>query len=161
MIVFAVVLTTGLLVGGAWWALSGGLYGCTPRDERFAVRLSELDVLDVRPPGATPQDDRYQGCDEDDGFAYAGQSYLPAGDPASVVRFYRDEFTGLGWRLRSQDDDPVPEHGLVSSGARLCLTREIEGTTAYLTVWFPADFGEAARQYGVEVTASHDGGAWC
>jgi hypothetical protein len=60
------------------------------RDQKFVPTLAELEVLDLRPSGATPQDGRYLGCDEDDGFGYAGQSYLLDGDAASVVAFYRD-----------------------------------------------------------------------
>lgn len=153
-------LLVALVAGIGWWALSGGIYGCTPRDQQFAATLNELEVLELRPPDATAQGDRFTGCDDDDGFAFAGQIYRPAGDRSSIVAFYRDAPVKDGWTLQREDDHPVGA-GLVASGSSLCFTKPVDGTTAYLSIWFPSDFGDPGNDYGVEVTASHDGGAWC
>ncbi len=56
---------------------------------------------------------------------------------------------------------PVPAEGLVASGARLCFTKPLNDVIGYLSVWFPSDFGDNTADYGVEVTASHDGAAGC
>lgn len=66
-----------------------------------------------------------------------------------------------GWKLESVNEDPVKPDALVISAARLCFIRIIEGTEAYYAVWFPRDFGDKTDDFGVEVTASHDGDAWC
>ncbi|GAA1278873.1 hypothetical protein Psi02_60910 [Planotetraspora silvatica] len=44
-----------------------------------------------------------------------------------------------------------------------CFTKTIDGTTAHLHLWYPADLEATGErdQYGIEITASHDGGAWC
>ncbi|WP_157181071.1 hypothetical protein [Actinopolymorpha alba] len=135
-------------------------YGCTDRDEEFAATLDELDILNVRPPGATLRDS-YSGCDDDDGFAVAGRTYRPEGTPEEVVAFYRRVAPDDGWTLKSASDSPVPEDGLVISGVRLCFTKAIDGTTGYLTVSFLSDFGEKSRDFHLEVTGAHDGDAWC
>ena len=158
-------MVTGLLLVGGGWALSGAggfaLYGCTPRDERLAVTLASRAELQVRPADAQPRGGVSYGCDEDDGFAHAGQFFLPAQAPADVVLFYRKRFSDLGWELQHESADPVPEEGLVISGARLCFAKEIAGVTNHLAVWFPSDYGDATREYGVEITGSIDGNAWC
>ena len=48
------------------------------------------------------------------------------------------------------------------------FTKEIDVATAYLSVWFPSDFdglegpaNSSAEGFGLSVTGSHDGAAWC
>jgi hypothetical protein len=134
--------------------------GCSDRDERLASRLNDVPELQLHPPGTTLHD-HYSGCDQDDGFAHAGRTYRPIEDIDATTAYYRDAATTAGWKLQRVDDAPVPPDGLVISGARLCFTRTIEGTTSYLAVWFPSDFGDKSPDVGVELTASHDGYAGC
>ncbi|GAA0575440.1 hypothetical protein [Actinomadura livida] len=158
MVVSTLVLA--LLAIGARWALSGGLYGCTDRDERLASTLVRSDVLRLHPRGATLQD-QYSGCDEDDGFAYAGRQYRPTSNEESILAFYRTRALVAGWKLLKENATPVPPEGLVGSATRLCFTKALNDVTGYLSVWFPSDFGDNTTYFGVEVTASHDGSAWC
>ncbi|MEU9669693.1 hypothetical protein AB0J81_25710 [Streptomyces bobili] len=152
----AIIGATGL------WALSGGLYGCTKADEELAPTLASLPILDAHPSRTRPQDERYSGCDEDDGFAYAGQSYRLTTPRADVLTFYRQAATEGGWRLESAglSPSPAPDSLAVDTSA-LCFDKPVAGTTAHLAVWFPSDLGDSPDEYGLEVTASHDGTAWC
>ncbi|GAA2706564.1 hypothetical protein [Actinoplanes palleronii] len=65
------------------------------------------------------------------------------------------------------DPNPVPSGGLVVSSAAGCFHKEINDTTAYLSVSFPSDLNvageiqEPGNEYRIEVTGSHDGDAWC
>ncbi|MFI0084666.1 hypothetical protein [Streptomyces bobili] len=154
----------GIAIIGATgvWALSGGLYGCTKADERLAPTLASLSVLDAHPSRTRPQDERYSGCDEDDGFAYAGQSYRLTTSRAEVLTFYRHAATEGGWRLKSTNPSPAPApDSLAVDISALCFEKPVAGTTAHLAVWFPGDLGDSPDAYGLEVTASHDGTAWC
>ncbi|MGW2049240.1 hypothetical protein ACWCPF_29250 [Streptomyces sp. NPDC001858] len=166
----AVVAATGV------WALSGGLYGCTRADEALAPSLASLPILDAYPSGTRLQGEPYSGCDEDDGFAYAGQYYRPTTSRAGVLAFYRQAATEDGWRLTSANPSPSPAPGsLAVDTSALCFEKSVEGTTAHLAVWFPSDLddsegesnidsnsdGNSADEYGLDVTASHDGAAWC
>ncbi|MFF6785096.1 hypothetical protein [Streptomyces sp. NPDC012510] len=152
----AVIAATGV------WALSGGLYGCTRADEELAPTLASLSILDARPSQTQPQDERYSGCDEDDGFAYAGQYYRLTTSRAGVLNFYREAAREDGWRLESADSSPSPAPGsLAVDISALCFEKPLAGTTAHLAVWFPSDLGEDSDDFGVEVTASLDGTAWC
>ncbi|WEH16494.1 hypothetical protein [Streptomyces sp. VNUA24] len=152
----AVIAATGV------WALSGGLYGCTEADEELAPVLASLSILDAQPNRTQPDDERYSGCDEDDGFAYAGQYYRLTTSRASVLTFYRKAAAEDGWRLASADSSPSPAPGSLAVGtSALCFEKPIAGTTAHLAVWFPSDLGDGADDFGLEVTASHDGTAWC
>ncbi|MER5861824.1 hypothetical protein [Kitasatospora sp. NPDC002040] len=138
------------------WAVTGGLYGCTSRDQELADGLRTLPVLDARRPDARQLDRRYSGCDEDDGFAYAGQHYEHGGTPAELLAFYRAEASGDGWQ-------PAPD----GHAGQLCFTKPYGTVTAHLKVWVPGTFDSAGEppanpgEYGLEVTASHDGSAWC
>lgn len=152
----AIIAATGV------WALSGGLYGCTGKDEKLAPALASLSILDAHPSRTRPRDERYSGCDEDDGFAYAGQYYRLTTPRADVVTFYRQAATEDGWRLESGNPSPSPPPGsLAVDISALCFEKPVAGTTAHLAVWFPSDLGDSADDYGLEVTASHDGTAWC
>ncbi|MDX3525455.1 hypothetical protein P1P75_03155 [Streptomyces sp. ID05-39B] len=144
------------------WALSGGLYGCTKADEELAPTLASLPILDAHPSPTRPQDERYSGCDEDDGFAYAGQSYRLTIPRADVLTFYRQVATEGGWRLENVGPSPSPApDSLAVDTSALCFDKAVAGTTAHLAVWFPSDLGDSPDEYGLEVTASHDGTAWC
>ncbi|WP_285558823.1 hypothetical protein [Actinoplanes regularis] len=120
----------------------------------------------MHPDAAAPKD-RYSGCDTDDGFAYAGQRYQTALDRESIMSFYRAAATADGWHADGENPTPVPSAGLVVSGAAGCFHNEIDGATAYLNVWFPSDLNvpgetqEPKDVYGIELTGSHDGDAWC
>lgn len=152
----AVIAATGV------WALSGGLYGCTRADEELAPTLASLSVLDAHPSRTQPEDERYSGCDEDDGFAYAGQNYRLTISRADVLAFYRQAAAEDGWRLEGADPAPSPApDGLAIDTSALCFEKPVAGTTAHLSVWFPGDLGDSPHEYGLEVTASHDGSAWC
>ncbi|GAA5008899.1 hypothetical protein GCM10023317_44680 [Actinopolymorpha pittospori] len=134
--------------------------GCSDQDKRLAPRLNDVPELQLHPHGTTLHD-QYAGCDQDDGFAHAGRTYRRIEDIDAATAYYRAAATTAGWKLERADDAPVPPEGLVISGARLCFTRTHEGTTSYLAVWFPSDFGDKSADVGVELTASHDGEAGC
>lgn len=141
-------------------------YGCSDRDVRFATALRQLPILAVHPDDAQVVDEG-SGCDDDDGFAHAGRTYRSALTRDGVLAFYRTAAERDGWRF-SGGNSATPSTGLMVSAAASCFTREVDGTTAYLSVWFPSDFngleGERdapADEYGLNVTASHDGAAWC
>ena len=135
---------------------------CSARDERLAPKLARQAVLKVHPPGATLQG-RSSGCDEDDGFAYAGRAYNPVADTDEVVAFYQRAVPAEGWKLRRINKPDSPHRR--SGRARLCFTKTIDETTAHLSVWFVKDMplpeDEPTDDFTVEITASHDGGAWC
>ncbi|WP_432041793.1 hypothetical protein [Streptomyces cadmiisoli] len=152
----AVVVATGV------WALSGGLYGCTKADRELAPMLASLPILDAHPSRTRPEDERYSGCDDDDGFAYAGQYYRYTTSRADVLAFYRQAAEEDGWRFESADSLPSPAPGsLAIDTSALCFDKPVAGTTAHLAVWFPSDLGDSPGDYGLDVTASHDGAAWC
>ncbi|MEW1903655.1 hypothetical protein ACFQ67_31240 [Streptomyces sp. NPDC056488] len=152
----AMIAATGV------WALSGGLYGCTGADQELAPTLASLSILDAHPSQTQPQDERYSGCDEDDGFAYAGQYYRYTTSRVGVLSFYRQAAVEDGWRLESANPSPSPApDSLAVDTSALCFEKTVAGTTAHLAVWFPSDLGDSAGNYGLDVTASHDGSAWC
>ncbi|MFI1992087.1 hypothetical protein [Actinoplanes sp. NPDC020271] len=159
----------GALVVGTSMGCSGpatALGGCSARDERFAVVLVDLPIMSVHPDAATTKD-RYSGCDSDDGFAYAGQRYQTELDREAVMSFYRAAAAADGWQADGENPTPVPSADLVVSAAAGCFRKDIDGTTAYLNVWYPSDLNipgevqEPADVYGIEVTGSYDGDAWC
>ncbi|MFE5832727.1 hypothetical protein ACFQ8W_21070 [Streptomyces sp. NPDC056508] len=152
----AMIAATGV------WALSGGLYGCTGADQELAPTLASLSILDAHPSQTQPQDERYSGCDEDDGFAYAGQYYRYTTSRVGVLSFYRQAAVEDGWRLESANPSPSPApDSLAVDTSALCFEKTVAGTTAHLAVWFPSDLGDSTGNYGLDVTASHDGSAWC
>ncbi|WP_329019365.1 hypothetical protein [Streptomyces sp. NBC_01601] len=154
--VIAISAATGV------WALSGGLYGCTRADEELAPTLASSSILDTHPSQTQMEHERYSGCDEDDGFAYAGQHYRLTVSRASVLTFYRKAAAEDGWRLKGATPSPSPAPGsLAIDTSALCFEKPVEGTTAHLAVWFPSDLGDSSDDYGLEIIASHDGTAWC
>jgi hypothetical protein len=140
--------------------------GCSDRDERLAVILSELPILSQHPDPATPKD-AHSGCDTDDGFAYAGQRYQTDLDRKKIMSFYRAATAADGWRADGENPNPVPSDGLVISAAVSCFSKQVDGTTANLSLSFPSDLNipgeieEPEDVYNIELTGSHDGAAWC
>ncbi|MBM2614502.1 hypothetical protein JIG36_02885 [Actinoplanes sp. LDG1-06] len=141
-------------------------YGCSDRDVRLGPVLAQEPVLAEQPDGAIRLGD-FSGCDDDDGFAYAGRSYRSDLSRDEVLTFYRAAAEKHGWTWAG-DGTPVPSTGLVISAAQACFTKVIDDADAHLSVWFPADFngvpGEPdapADEYGLDLRASHDGAAWC
>lgn len=161
------------------WALAGCLHvasplgSCTDRDVRLASTLGELPVLQAHPDG-TVLTDNYSGCDTDDGFPYAGRQYRPGLDRQAIHTFYATAAAKDGWQFHSENHPPAPGT-LVVTGPGVCYTKQVDGTTAYLKVWYPSDLNpldpaepQASTElqapvdlYGVEVTAAHDGEAGC
>jgi hypothetical protein len=66
-----------------------------------------------------------------------------------------------GWRFESINAGRARPDSLPVGAQRLCFTRTIEGTDAHLAVWFPREFGEKTDDFGLSLTASHDGSAYC
>jgi hypothetical protein len=149
-------------------------YGCSDRDEKFASALPKLDIFQAH-PNHVVELESYSGCDADDGFAYAGTKYLVPLNRNELLDFYRVAAKEDDWRFDGDRASPAVDHALVTSAGGSCYSKEIDGTTAYLRVWFPGDLGDTAAAaapsaatgtssqsvYGVEITASHDGEAWC
>lgn len=160
-IVACVLALVGISSFG-WWVLSGESPGCTPLDNRLASTLTHLDVLSLRPPGATESDTRYAGCDQDDVFAYAGQRYESTAGRHRVVDYYREAVVRAGWTLKAENDDVTPSTGLVLSPAVLCFTKVVaDGVMGYLTISFPGDLGARTHAFGIEVMASRHGTNYC
>jgi hypothetical protein len=165
----AAVMLTGVLAGCADLSAFGG---CTARDEHLATILARTSVLEAHPPSAASTE-KYSHCDTDDGFAVAGQRYRTDLDRQDILTFYGKAAAADGWRPGESEapllTGPPPSANLVTTASAGCFTKEIDGTTAYLSVWFPSDVnvaGEAELRapgdvYGVEFTGSHDGSAWC
>ncbi|MEU8663912.1 hypothetical protein [Actinoplanes philippinensis] len=160
------VLAAGLSSGcaGPDW-LAGA---CTDRDEQFVSVLAELPILAVH-PGDAELVDSETGCDNDSGFAHAGRQYRSGLAREAVMSFYRTAAPADGWRSDGEDPTPVPSDALVVSGAAACFSKEVDGATVHLSVWFPSDFnvpGEPRLQsptdvFGLAANGSHDGAAWC
>jgi len=138
-------------------------FGCSDRDVKFAPTLKQLSIFEAHPDHVVELNS-YSGCDPDDGAAYIDQFYLAPLGRAEVLDFYRVAAEKEDWRF---DTD---------SGARSsCYSKAVDGTTAYLRIWFPGDLGDAKGApvpspavgassqsvYEVEVRASHDGEASC
>jgi hypothetical protein len=122
--------------------------------------------MSARPNTAAPQE-RYSGCDMDDGFAYAGRRYQIELDREYVLSFYRSAAIADQWQAEGGNLTPVPSVGLVASAAVGCFHKQIDGPVAYLRVWFPSDLNvpdatqEPEDLYGIDLTGSHDGDAFC
>lgn len=148
-------------------------YGCSGRDEKFAPTLLKLGIFQAY-PNRVAELDSYSGCDPDDGFAYAGKRYLVPLGRKEILDFYRVAAKKEDWRFDSDRASPASE-ALVTSAGGSCYSKAVDGTTAYLRIWFPGDLGDTAGAaasspatgtspqslYGVEITASHDHEAWC
>jgi hypothetical protein len=141
-------------------------YGCSDRDVKLADTLNELPVLGASPENGKPVSEE-SGCDDDDGFAYATRYYASDLDRARLQDFYRTAAERDGWQSVN-DTATSSGEGLVTSIAASCFTREMDGVTAHLGLFFPSDLNGSADsadvpedEYGLRVTASHDGNAWC
>lgn len=90
------------------------------------------------------------------GLRYVREAGARRGVSAAVLAFYRAMAAKDGW----QPDSDRRDEGL-------CFSKPYGTVTAYLSVWFPSFYdieGEPranAMEYGLDVTASHDGSAWC
>ncbi|MFD0527984.1 hypothetical protein ACFQ1I_13920 [Kitasatospora arboriphila] len=152
------LVLAALVVGGGYWALDGGLYGCTRADRRLQQPVTaEVRALGA-PQGAHSDGEPYAGCDDDDRFAYYGQGYDEPARRADVVAHYRAAAarngwqrparpgrTGLAHRPRRRADRPL----LHQTGRR--HHRPPRGGLGL----------RRGRGYTVEVRASRTGGAWC
>ncbi|MEU2628726.1 MULTISPECIES: hypothetical protein [Kitasatospora] len=153
------LVLAALVVGGGYWALDGGLYGCTRADRRLQQPVTaEVRALGA-PQGAHSDGEPYAGCDDDDRFAYYGQGYDEPARRADVVAHYRAAAARNGWQPAPPDPDE-PAWRTDPGGERigLCFTKQVDGTTAHLAVGWAYAGG---RGYTVEVRASRTGGAWC
>lgn len=153
------VLCLGLLAGLTFGAVQlgrsfAGGFACDERDEALAKRLSELPELSLRPPSAQPQDEVYRECSFLDGYAWAEQEFESTAGPADVLAFYRKELPAAGWA-------PVPtpaeeeEYGPVRPEGITCFSRQVDGATAYLLLYFPEEDGRNTTMYWLEVSATH------
>lgn len=144
IVVLAVVLPLGA-VGLAGFALF--TRGCSGADRALLAPLASDPMLALAPAGTTAEASVYVGpCDEDEEYAWAGRSLDFHGSEAAVVDFYVAEAASRGWtRPPSTRDDPPA----------LCLSRPLDGTTAYLTVEVDGP------DEGVSLAADADGPIGC
>ncbi|MFJ1702317.1 hypothetical protein [Kitasatospora sp. NPDC088346] len=118
----AVLLGAPLLAAGAWWAVTGGLYGCSAADERLGPRLIAEHVLPVPPADLQAEGPAGSGgCDEDDRHVEVWQEYRSAGPAAEVTERYRAAVLVQGWR-------PCPD----ARASDEIYCREAAGTTVSL-----------------------------
>ncbi|WP_371614173.1 hypothetical protein [Streptomyces sp. NBC_00454] len=159
----ASVVAGGLVFGtliaiGGWWALNGGIYGCTAADaalqDPVAAQLRTLGT-----PQGAQADDSYSGCDDDDRFAYFGLGYAEPARRADVVAYYQAAAARNGW-LSAPPEPDEPAWRSDPSGERigLCFTKQIDGATSHLAVSWAF---EGEKGYTVEARASRSGGSWC
>lgn len=142
--------------------------GCTDRDNELAARLNNLAVLDLHPAGATVQEQGF-GCSESSGATYAGRTYRPAGTTDGVMEFYHRTVPAAGWKLEHVDNRPVDPGEPMHIGSSRCYSKSTEGSTVFLTIWFPDDSGEdgndppgpGIRHFRLDVTAGRDGISTC
>ncbi|ABW14602.1 ABC-type multidrug transport system ATPase and permease components-like protein [Parafrankia sp. EAN1pec] len=142
--------------------------GCTDRDNELAARLNNLAVLDLHPAGATVQE-QGSGCSESSGATYAGRTYRPAGTTDGVMEFYHRTVPAAGWKLEHVDNRPVDPGEPMYLGSSRCYSKSTEGSTVFLTIWFPDDSGEdgndppgpGIRHFRLDVTADRDGISTC
>ncbi|MBQ0829379.1 hypothetical protein J5Y05_23220 [Streptomyces sp. RG38] len=97
-------------------------------------------MLGTAPEGARPQG-RYRGCDDDDRRVVAGAGHRYGGSAEQVLRYYDEAAPAAGWR-----GTEVPG----------CFAKEVDGTTAYLTVE-----GPEGGVLLVEVLADREASAMC
>ncbi|MER8188179.1 hypothetical protein [Kitasatospora sp. NPDC094015] len=91
---------------GVGWVVTGAFTGCSLRDANLSGDLEEDPILNAAAlPGSTRVGDPYSGCDEDDGFAYAGRGYDHPGNRADLVAHYRAAAVENGWQLHLDEED--------------------------------------------------------
>ncbi|MFG2823640.1 hypothetical protein ACGFX4_29965 [Kitasatospora sp. NPDC048365] len=148
-----------LAVAGGWWALNGGIYGCTSADAALQDPLAAQVRTLGTPQGAQVDGESSTGCDEDDRFAYAGQSYAEPTRRADVVAHYRAAAVRNGWLAAPPEpDEPTWRHDPTGERIGLCFTKQIDGVTSHLAVSWAF---EGEQGYTVEARASRTGGSWC
>ncbi|MFI5493790.1 hypothetical protein [Actinoplanes sp. NPDC051859] len=128
-------MRTGAVFATTAIALVSGLVIGQPQIERWqearidsceqrAARLSQLDLLDRWPSTLQPVSPT-AGCDSSDGIApYAARRFNGIPDPGGVTAYYRTAVEQDGWTVAVG----------IPSTALLCASRDVDGTTAYLTV---------------------------
>ncbi|MFJ3791412.1 hypothetical protein [Kitasatospora sp. NPDC090091] len=151
----ALVFGTLAVIGG-WWVLDGGIYGCTFADAALQDPMaSQVRTLGA-PQEAQTDGESYTGCDDDDHFAYFGQSYAAPAQRADVVAHYRAAAARNGWLpAPPAPDEPAWRHDPSGERLGLCFTKQVNGTTSHLAVSW------ASLGYTVEARASRSGDSWC
>ncbi|MEU6432594.1 hypothetical protein ABZ860_42375 [Microbispora sp. NPDC046973] len=144
LVVVSTIAVGALMVGGSVLLNRFGS-GCPPRNEQLAGVLASLSILGVHPPTAQSAASNF-GCEEDDGYALAWQSYKTGDSLRSVEEFYTRAALEDGWT--PQDE----------AFAELCFTKMVLGTKAYLSVApFDPYKPESGSTYTIEVVATRDG----
>ncbi|MEV4612851.1 hypothetical protein AB0K43_09635 [Kitasatospora sp. NPDC049258] len=133
-------LAVVLLLGGGWWAVNGGLYGCSAADERLGPRLVAEQVLPVPPDGLAPVGPVEAGrCDEDDQHVEVWQQYRSSGPVAEVTERYRAAAVAQGWRPAPDPRGIDPQYCKDAAGTVACLRFGADddgaGFTALLTAY--------------------------
>ncbi|WP_405011402.1 hypothetical protein [Kitasatospora sp. NBC_01539] len=148
-----------LTVIGGWWALNGGIYGCTFADAALQDPMAAQVRTVGTPQGAQADGESYTGCDDDDRFAYFGQGYAEPSRRADVVAYYRTAAARNGWLpAPPEPDEPDWRHDPAGERIGLCFTKQIDGATSHLAVSWA--FG-GEQGYTVEARASRSDGSWC
>lgn len=165
IVVTVPLIALGGLVVASLWLINGTIHGCTSADMEFSQNLKSLGILDAHPAYVTAKGDRYSGCDDDDGFAFAGQYYGPMASRDAVKSFYVGAAEDQGWLRAGDSDSTFPR--------KICFKKKLNEAEVYLGIWFPGDFEEGSDdgeydaegnngdKYGVEVTGGRHGSAWC
>lgn len=123
------------------------VYGCGEAEHRLARTMARETVLAAAPARGAERVDAYEGCDDDDLFVWAGRTYRYGGPAEAALRRYREAAEADGWRRRA---------AVAGEPVSVCLTKELDGTTAYLTV-DEADGG----LFEVSITADRQNSEWC
>ena len=144
VVVLAVVVPLGA-VGLAGVAVFSR--GCSEADRALLAPLASDPLLALVPAGTTAEASvRVGPCDEDEEHAWAGRSLDFHGSGAAVVDFYAAEAASRGWTPSPSTTDDPPD---------LCLSRPLDGTTAYLRVEVDGP------DEGVSLYADADGPVGC
>lgn len=147
VLVIACLGLGALVIAPLAWIVQN--YGCRADDERLAVWLSKLSILDVHPPSAAPKGERGSACDDDDRMVNVWQSYHPSIPQADVLSFYQDFVRKEGWV-------PAPDN---QDGEQSCFIKSVNGNEVYLSIAFPKLYG--GESYDLNLSASLLGGGWC
>ncbi|WP_433419816.1 hypothetical protein ACQP1V_06410 [Microtetraspora malaysiensis] len=133
-------------------ALLALTHRCTADDDRLAVSLATLSILDAHPTGATPQEGRSSYCENDDRITTVMQDYRFSAPRADVRSFYREIAIKDGWTPYPDDDD---------EGVG-CFAKSVGGRKVDLYLSFSGEMREEYDDgYRVSVSSSLDGRGWC
>lgn len=160
------------LVAGLTWgltkvvrAVASSDFGCDSRDAALAPRLAELPAMRMRPPRTEFAQAPSSDCDVDTGYATADRSFESKSGPADVLAYYRKELPAAGWTAvpesRDDQDDDCEEFddcGEYDGGGPegvTCFSRQVNGATAFLSVYFPEEDGRNTTMYGLAVSATY------